>query len=158
VRVGINIPDPTKPESLVKYLAEVQRVVDSLIEFGNPQNPFDDQSSTLADGATHNGSLQNIHGSWVEVEVDTANSSVTCTHNLNVPIAVAGEPNVRWLVFGFEHDGNTADAASTLSVNFETGDTITTDAIDLYFHVGGTRVVDGDHKLKATLFFVPAVR
>jgi hypothetical protein len=153
--------DPEKPESIVKAVTEVTRVVDGEIEFGNPQNPYDDQSTTLAGAGTpttHNGSVQNIKGQWVEVEVSAADTATTCTHNLNQTVAVAGEPNVRWIVFGFEHDGNTADAASTLSANFETGDTITADAIELRFYVGGTRVVDGDHKLKVTLFFIPAVQ
>jgi hypothetical protein len=146
---------------MVKAITELTRVVDRDIEFGNPQNPYDDQSTTLAGAGTpttHNGSVQNIRGQWVEVEFSAADTAVAFTHNLNSDVAVAGEPNVRWIVFGLEHDGNTADAASTLSVSFETGDTITANAIQLRLYVGGTRVVDGDHKAKATLFFIPAVR
>jgi len=113
--------------------------------------------------ANHNGTTENIAGSWVEVTFDTPDSAVTCHHNLfrhwpTYTLPVTGEPNVRWLVFAFSHDGNTVDAASTLSINFEEGDTVTTNSIALRLYVGGTRVVDATHPCTATLFFVPAVR
>ena len=92
-RVGVNLPKPDDPLSLAQYLADVQRVLDSEVEFGHPHHPTDDQSTARADGAVHNGVLQNIRGSWVEVEVDTApglGAAITCTHNLGVAVAAAG--------------------------------------------------------------------
>jgi hypothetical protein len=165
-KIPTTVVDPEKPQSIVKAVTEIARVVDGNVEFGNPQNPYDDQDDTLAGSdvpTTHNGFLQNIKGSWVEEEIGSKwalGAAVTCYHNLNVPVAVAGLPNVRWLVFGFQHDGNgvAADTTCTVSANFQAGDTVATDSIQLRFYAAGARVVDQTHLLKVTLFFTPAVR
>ena len=153
------IVDPRDPQSVVDHLYRVQRVVDGDVEFGHPQDPADPQSTTLADGATHNGTLLNIRGSWVEVEVAALDTAVTFTHNLAQPIVSASVPNVRWLHFLYEHDGTgVTDGTAVVSCNYETGDTVGENAIALRFYAAGGRTVDGDHPLRATLFFVGAVR
>jgi hypothetical protein len=121
-------------------LGQMARAINGFIEFGN----VTDQDT-------------NIRGTWVEQSFTAADTKTVVTHNMNIPISVAGAPNVRWLCFGFEHDGDTTDAASTLSVNFEAGDAVAVNTIELRLYVGGTRVVDGDHPVTATLFFTPAV-
>jgi len=115
-KVPANIPDPEKPESIIKGVTDVTRVVDGEIEFGNPTDPRDDESTTLAGSGTpteHNGSIQNIKGSWVEVEIGATGAqpamgldeAVECIHNLDVPVVATDEPNVRWFVAGIQHDG-----------------------------------------------------
>lgn len=163
-RVPQTVVNPEDPRSIVEHLYRVQRVVDGRLEFGSPQNPNDPASVTLANGVAHNGTLQNLLGSWVEVDVTAADTLVNCVHNLGVPVTVVAatnQPNVRWLVFGFQHSGNGANAASTLSCNFELGDaaSITENSFPLRFYVGGGRTVGADpDDLRVSIFFVPAVR
>jgi hypothetical protein len=161
-RIGQNLPDPNNPKSLVDFLGEVRRVVDGNIEFGNPQDPADDTSSTLAGSTTgaHPGTLSNIKGTWCEADVDTLDSPITFYHNLNIDVAVSGEPNVRWLFSDYVHDGTgVTDGTAVISCNFEpTTCTVTTTSIDLQFYAAGGRTVDVTHLLKVSLFFVPAVR
>jgi hypothetical protein len=152
--------DPKKPETLVDMIEELTLQEEGRISYGSPQNPEDLADTTLAGSAAgaHAGTLENMEGSWVELDVETADWPTTCYHNLNTPVAVAGSPNVRWLVFGYQHDGNTADVASTVSCSFEVGDIVAVNSIELRFYVGGTRVVNKDHPLKVTLFFIRAIR
>jgi len=163
-RVPRYLVDPEDPQSIVQQSEEIQRVVDGDIEFGHPNDPEDITSTTPAGSTSlaHNGNVQNIAGSWVEAKYTSANSTFTCYHNLfpdpEYTLPVTGEPNVRWLVFGFSHDGNTIDAASTLSVDFVEGDTVAANSIQLRLHAAGTRVVDATHPVTVTLFFIPAVR
>jgi hypothetical protein len=157
--------DPKDPNAVITQVEEIRRTLDYLVEFGNPQDPTDATSTTLAGAAAgnHPGTLQNIFGSWVEVEVSTADTAVTCYHNLNMPV-ITGEPNVRWLVFGLEHDGwdgGIVGAASwdgAMSCSFQTGDTINVNDIQLRFYAVAPRVIAAAHPLKATLFFIPAIR
>jgi hypothetical protein len=164
-RIPRFLVDPDKPESIVQQMEEIHRVADGDIGFGHPNDPNSIGSTTAAGAAdvNHNGTLENITGSWVEVTFPALDTAVTCHHNLfrNWPdyvLPITGEPNVRWLVFGFSHDGDTADAASTLSVNFEKLDTVAANSIQLRLYKAGARVVDGTHPVTATLFFIPAVK
>ena len=163
-RVPRLVVDDRQPKSIVEQLSRLLRVVDGDLGFGSPQDPTDPTSTTLANGASHNGTLENVKGSWVEVDVTAADTLVNCVHNLGVPVTVVSatnQPNVRWMVFGFQHSGTGANAASTLSCNYETGDaaSITENSFPLRFYVGGGRTVGADpDDLRVTLFFTPAVR
>ncbi len=167
-RVGANVGDPRDPVANAETITRVQAVVDSQIEFGDPLSPLDPTSTVLAGGPVigsfqkHNGSLQNIAGSWVEVSITGEGGATTYNHNLNVPISLGTrnleEPNVRWLFANFSHDGNGIDGPSTLSLNYQEVDPITVNSIDLRLHVGGARVVDGTHPCKVSVFFIPVVR
>lgn len=91
------------------------------IQFGTPADPNDETSTVLAGDITatpvHNGTLDDVDGSWVEIEINstvkhTLADPITCTHNLFTEEATnwpnepeTGEPNVRWFVVGWEHDG-----------------------------------------------------
>ena len=160
MRVPRVIVDPSNPLSVVEHVYRIQRTMDGDIEFGTPNDPRDPASTTLANGSDHNGDLQNIRGSWVEVSITTGgnglNNQITCTHNLNVQVLSGTTPNVRWLVFGFQHDGTGALAGSSITAVYS-GGTVTADSIQLKFWAGGL-TVDGSHPLKVTLFFVPVVR
>lgn len=155
-RVPRVIVDPTQPQSIVEHLGRVQRVLDGEVEFGNPQDPTDPQSTTRANGVAHNGTVLNVRGSWFEAAVTALNTNVTCTHNLGLPIVSASSPNVRWLVFGWQHDGTGAGAGSSVSAVY-VGGAVTTNSIVLRFFAAG-RTVDVIHPLTVSLFFVPAVR
>lgn len=93
----------------------------AIISFGHPTDPNDETSDVLAGDMTavpaHNGTLDDIDGSWVELEINgtagtTLDDAITCSHNLFTEEATAwdeepvtDEPNVRWFVVGWEHDG-----------------------------------------------------
>lgn len=163
MRIGRTLPDPSDPKSIVEYLARSQRIIDGFIEVGSPQNPNDPASTTLADGSAHNGTLVNMAGAWVEVDVTAADTKFDCVHNLGAQVLVSGGnnlPNVRWQVMGFQHNGTGAIATSTLSVNYDSRDqaSISTTSFPLRLYVGVTRTVNGGNPVRVTLFFTPAVR
>ena len=167
----VNI-NPEDPNSIAEALSVLLRVVDREIEFGHPQNPIGEDATSSAQVAgaaggaipAHNGVLENIRGSWVEIIVDssaTADTKIDCVHNLNVPMTSGvAEANVRWMVMGIKHSGLNAVAASTISVSYETGDSgsITADSFPLRVYAEGTRTVNDANPIKITLFFIPAVR
>lgn len=164
-RVARVLYDPSDPKSVAEHASRVQRVVDGLIEFGSPQDPTNPQSTTRADGASHNGILQNMDGSWFEaVLTATGKSTVTCIHNLNVATTQpATAPNVRWLVFGVMHDGTGADATSIYRVHvwWQAPSAPTADQIVLGFDIvtaGTAPTINGSHPVVVTLFFTRAVR
>jgi hypothetical protein len=159
--------DPENPQSIVQQQEEITKVVDGEVSFGNPQDPNDIDSTTLAGQApaagNHPGTLENIEGSWVEMSIDTLDQEYLFYHNLNVPVTIdsaVNQPNVRALHFWYEHDGTGAVAASTISYNYETGDAgnITENAMPLRFYAEATRTIDNTHPLKVSLFFIRAVR
>jgi len=158
MRVPLVIVDPKNPLSIVEHLSRVQRTVDGQIEFGTPQDPNDPASTTLANGSAHNGTLLNILGSWVEVSVGAAqvNTNLTFTHNLDVQVLGATTPNVRWLVFGWQHSGVGSLAGSSVSLVYTDG-TVTANSIGLRVWAGGL-TVDGGNQLKVSAFFIPSVR
>ena len=104
----------------------------------------------------------NIHGAWVRGEFTAKDTATVFTHNLGVPIADGTAsastfiPNVRWLIFMMAHDGNAAQIGSVMSINFEIGDEITENSIELRLYSVAGRLIDSDHKVYVDLFFVPA--
>lgn len=163
-RIPRVVVDPKDPRSIVEHLYRVQREVDGRLEFGSPQNPNDPTSTTRALGGVHNGTLQNIDGSWFEAVLTAAGrTSVTCTHNLDVStLNPAATPNVRWLVFGWMHNGTGGSAATRLDLAvWYQGGTRTANAIDLIFDVtvtAGALTIDGSNPVVVSLFFTRAVR
>lgn len=166
MKIAAPLPDPKAPEfpdQIVSFLREVRRFADGMVEFGHPQDPTDPSATGLAGATTtsHPGTLVNIRGTWVELDVTALDTDTRCYHNLNLLVPYTGEPNVRWLLFGVIHDGtNVAAGDEVVSCNFEEGSAVDADYIDLKFYRDGSgpRTVDGTHPLKVTLFFIPAVR
>jgi hypothetical protein len=167
-RTGKFISDPRDPLAISEAVSRLQTIVDNEIEFGNPLDP-NDSSSTTAPGDTagtpqHNGTLQNIRGSWVEVEFDGTGAAnyQDFHHNMGLPEGAAGEPNVRWLCTNFRHSGAGAVGASTLSLEFD--DSVAapsnpTNTIRLVLRAEGTRTIAaGANAVKVSVFFIPAVR
>lgn len=155
--------DPHDLRSVAEALTEVIRILDSQVEFGNPQDPRSRSSVELAGDAaaapsTHNGQLMNIRGSWVELEFTALDTEFVAHHNLGAPI-FNSEVNVRWITMGIRHDGNTVSGGvDTFSVLHEDGGTLTTNTIGLRAYAAATRVVDADHPLHVSLFFIKANR
>lgn len=162
--------DVEDPQALSQWLTEVAREFNGQVSFGSPQEEADATSTTLPGTslASHPGTLLNVEGSWCEQEVtqtgDSGGGEVVFFHNLFAhdpayTLPSSGNPNVRWLVFGFEHTGTGVGANSdaSISCNFRTGDTLTANSIGLRFF-SPNRTIDGTDKLKVTLFFTRAVR
>ena len=162
-RIPQAVINPEDPQAVVEHIYRIQRVVDGKLEFGSPQDPTDPASATLANGVSHNGTLQNTLGAWFSVNVTALDTVVACVHNLNVPITVVGgvnQPNVLWPFVCYRHDGTGATGASCFSCNYETGDaaSITVDSFPLRFYSSSGRTVDGTHPLRVDIYFIPAVR
>lgn len=91
----------------------LERILSGWVEFGHPNHPLTLSETLAGDNAaadTHNGLRDNIAGSWVEVEVTALDTPVICNHNLGQTITAVDAnddptPNVRWLLFAFQHDG-----------------------------------------------------
>ena len=166
MRVPRVLTDPSKPESFVEHLKQLQRVVDGNVEFGSPQDPSDPASTVLANGTTHNGTIVNMLGSWVERDVVASElgTLILFRHNLSIPYITVGgarQPNVRWLLFGFQHSGaGPTGAGSTISCNYDTRDeaSIDEDNFPLRFYAAARTVGADPDDLRVTLFFVPVVR
>ena len=159
-RTGTKLPNPDDPNEIVQSIKGLLDQADGGISFGHPQDPASDSSTTLAGAGTHNGTLENLNGSWVEITFNTSvtfGSSITCTHNLNLDIPVSTEPNVRWLIFGATHDGTGDSGTYAIDAYFQDGDAITANSIDLFFGINDLTVNDAS-PLTVTLFFIPAVR
>jgi hypothetical protein len=167
------IPEGQFQDAAAEQLKDIILVIDSKLQFGDPQDPYDPSSATLAGDTAaaghHNGTSANIDGSWVEAKAEATGASVvTFTHNLNIDnpqyaVPVTGEPNVRWLVFGWTHDGDGVDGTSgaTVNVGFINGDTVVANSIDLRVSVAtvGTAItINATHPLILTLFFTRATR
>ena len=167
-------PDPI---AIGQQVDEVVRVVDSNIEFGEPQDPSNPTSAVraglVASATSHNGTTSNISGSWVETSlVITGVTIVTCYHNLYLnndqyTVPVTGEPNCRWLHFGVMHDGDPggaapADASTRIGVDvaFVDGAVNANDIqLRMNLRVEGTRpTIDATHPVLVTLFFTKATR
>ena len=164
--------------ALGQQLDSVVQTVDGRIGFGEPQDPNDPTSTTLAGAGFgtpaaghHNGTVANIEGSWVEIALTTLGmTKATCYHNLYLDnpqyaVPVTGQPNCRWLPFGVQHDGTGKDsglASSRVGVDVcFLGDTVAANSIQLRFNVrseGDEVTVDSDHPVLVTLFFTRATR
>ena len=168
------LPTPGDWETTISYLKAIGQVLEN-IEFGDPLDPNDPQSTTLA-GSTatgagsHPGTTINIAGAWVEVTINNASGGLDavhlCYHNLNLPVFIepgpVNAPNVRWLLFGYHHSGTGVTGGDAIiSCNYETGDqaSITANAFPLRFYAPNRTVdVNDADPLVATLFFTAAVR
>ena len=157
---------------VAQQVDELLSVVDDKIEFGEPQDPNDPTATGLAGAmgaaGAHNGTTSNVAGSWVEVRIEAAGRTThTCTHNLYLDspqyvVPVTGQPNCRWMVFGWQHDGEGTSGTTELMLNvwFQSG-TVSANAIALEVSVdlhASTITLDGDHPILLTLFFTRATR
>jgi len=161
-------PPSKEPEESVKGIWSAYKTLVKIfqrqVSFGHPNHPVDPGYTTPSAGSTdtaHNGLLDNIHGSWVEVEFTSNVIGKVCWHNLDVPVLDINTPNVRWQVFGVFHDrAGAAPQAAPMGVSFHAGaGVVTRNWIVLQLDSpAASRTIDADHPVKVTLFFIPAVR
>ena len=156
---------PTVGGDLESDIARLEEVVDKHLDFGEVYLPEDWQplGTGVEPGTTStasNGLPGNFRGAWVEAWFEAVDTATTFYHNLDNPVfGAANQLNVMWLTFGFLHDNNgvgTGTPDEDLSINFQSGDTYTTDSIELRLYGGGGRIIDSIHPVVVTLFFMPA--
>jgi hypothetical protein len=164
--------DPKNPESMAKAIKDLATAVDGGIEFGDHNRPLDPTSTDRAGDSSvseqHNGSLINIQGSYVTVQVDTLTNGaqdITCNHNLYLDnpeyTLISGTVNVNWQVHRFTHNGTGLIPPIGLSVMYNETKTIAVNSIELTFGVlFGAGSIDDilTNPLSVTLFFTKAVR
>jgi len=161
-RVPRVIVDPANPKSIVEHLFNVQRVVDGKMEFGSPQDPRDPTSATRADGVAHNGTILNMNGSWFSGLIEAVGrTDLTCIHNLDTPVT-AGLIPVRWLVWGWSHNGTGGGVATELDLSvWYMGGAVTAQSIVLAASVNliaGALTINAGNPLRLDLWFERAVR
>ena len=145
--------------TLEQRVDRLEEVINGKLGFGNAELPSETVIRGLLPGQTStvpNGTPGNIYGSIVGQQV-TANRGVTTFyHNLGIP--VVDGLNVRWFVIAMEHDGQGVGSNFvTISLNFQTGDTVTENSVQLRW-AAPTRTVDAFHPLYFEVFFIPGVR
>ena len=131
--------DPQNAKQIADVLVELQQQLNR-VEFG-----------------TFESGLQNIRGQWVEGEFQALDTELVFSHNLAWPI-FNSEVNVQWILMGMRHDGTGATGASTLSINHEDGDTLTTNTIGLRLYSGGGHTIGAGNPVRVKLFFIPGTR
>lgn len=182
------LQDKVTLESLQSQLDQLTSTVNGQLGFGDPVHPtspaipFGDVPAGNIplvgfEDLAHNGTLDNIQGSWVEVQIEgpsypsLTTSTHICYHNLyaNDPdyvVPVANQPNCRWLVAGAMHDGFGANPLAAFHVRvayvaYTTG-LVTPTSISLQFGMTwqgpGPFPVDVFHPIRVTLFFIKATR
>lgn len=161
-RVPRVIVNPDDAKSLVEHLYRVQRVVDGQMEFGSPQDPRDPTSTTVANGVAHNGTILNMNGSWFSGIIEAVGrTDLTCVHNLDTP-TTAGLIPVRWLVWGWSHNGTGGGVGTELDLAlWYMGGAVTANSIVLAASVQvpvGALTINAANPLRLDLWFERAVR
>jgi hypothetical protein len=152
------IQNPEDPDSIAEWSRTVADLLNGQLSIGEPVS----EDATLKP----NGVKGHLLGSFVNVVIGTGDldAAFTCTHNLNIPQKGTGtaptELNVCWTIVRAEHSGNGAGVTSTISCNYETGDAVTANAIDLRFYANARTVADPapDDRIFITLRSFPATR
>ena len=149
------IPDPNDPESVAEWARGIANLLNGQLSIGEPIS----QDTTMFP----NGVKGHLVGSFVvRSDIVLADTAYTFTHNLNIPNKGAGNDplNVCWEVVRFIHDGTNVNAASTLSVNYDSRDAagVLDNSIDLRFYVGGARTIAAPNPLTAALWFFPTTQ
>jgi len=152
--LGVDEQDPntTAIRLIVEYLTRAAEVTNGQLGFGLPP------------GASETASKDNIHGAWVRGTFEATDTKLVFSHNLNLPLSdgtatsTGNIPNVRWFVTMLSHSGaGAAVGASTMNVQFEQGDTVTPNSIELRLYAEATRTIAaGANAVTADLFFIPA--
>lgn len=152
--------DPENPDAVAEWARAVADWANGQVSIGEPVATIGDGSG-IVDPLRPNGVKGHLLGSFVvRSDIVLADTVYTFTHNLNIPNkAVANDPlNVCWVVVRLVHDGTAVNEASTISVNYESGDAVTENAIDLRFYIGGARTIAAPNPLTAALWFFPTTR
>lgn len=150
-------PQPTG--GLADRISMLEYIAVSKVGFGTPTDPQDASGTVLAGSAltSHNGFTDNFEGSWVTVQFEARNVPTTVFHNLNVPIVLDGQLNVRWINFGMSSVNVLATRVIGMEFDaFQDIPSITENSFDLRVH--GNMAITAGVPLFVTLFVIPAVR
>lgn len=162
----MQLPDkePSKTlEGIWSAYHTFRKIFERNVSFGHPNHPIDPTYTAPQAGiqyGAHNGLLDNIQGSWVEV-LFSDEGPERCYHHLHLDVVTAAwDRNVRWLVWGIAHDdAGTAPLNSAINIYWKVGDAVAANYIDLRIAwVPIARDINAFHQAKVTLFFIPAVR
>jgi hypothetical protein len=122
-KIRSHVHNPDDPKAMSERLTDAGRALDATTQFGgvyfgHPANPFEEDDTTLAGSSAtaHNGLIENVRGSWVELEFSALDTAVEAIHNLSIPVINANKPNVRWIVMGVQHAGTQGTRFSDLQV------------------------------------------
>ena len=180
-RIGSNV----SLETLQAQIDRLRSIINGKIGFGDPNFPANPTIDILAGNPpivgfevlAHNGSLDNIQGSWVEV-ILTSTAAVhtkVIHHNLYlndpdyvVPVLDAAtgrhQPNCRWFIMGVMHDGLSTDATTSIRADAAYvggAGLVTPNTISLKFGlvlVGNAPAINVFHPVRVTMFFIKATR
>ncbi len=151
-RSGDSPGDPTDLNGLAKTVTALDDIVTGGFNKGSPQNPLDDSDTGLAGGGSgsHNGTTDNINGSWVEVDFTAIDTAVAFRHNLGVILTgVTDDRNVRWEIDGLRHDADGIAGSGLLTAVSLTGSVgVVTSA---YGNIGNS----GGHVMGSALSKIP---
>jgi hypothetical protein len=116
-------------------IAELQDIIDGQIWDGSPT-----------------GEPNNSEGVWV-VGMHTGTGAVTYAHNLDISTAgfAVDGLNVTWRIAGIKHSG--AGTLDAISLEFQAGDTVNVDDIQLRARYGGRTVGAAPNDIMIAVFF-----
>lgn len=146
---------------MARDVARLVREFDGSVDEGHPGDPAGPTSAVRAGSTTtaHPGTLMNTRLAWVELIVPTdgvLNANITCYHNFNLTLLTAGEPNVRWRLAGWRHNGTGAGVGTAVSVGYIDG-IIAANSIQLRVYAN-TLTVDAPNPLRVCIQLIPAER
>lgn len=97
----------------------------------------------------------NLAGTFVSANI-TGTGAVSFAHNLDVSLQgfPSSAPNVGWVVIGLRHSGAGA-TADGIVLEYQTGDSVTTNAIELRARYGGRTVASGANSIDVLVWFFP---
>ena len=155
---------PIPGADLPRRVRRLQETADKHLGFGDPTTPEFGASPAGADNlagvaaTSHNGTIDNVAGTWALALFNTLDTPKTLYHNLDVP--TDNGLNVRWLITRLLHSGATTGPAyvgtELITVMYEEGDTITNNTIELRCYARGNRKVSGFDWVIVNFFFIPA--
>lgn len=134
-------------EDVVNAYRALADVLSAGLHLGDPTHP---QGTTQHP----NGQLANFDISFVQVSFEATGTAVAFQHNLGASTTGVSNdtPNVCWLVIGAKHDGTASAGTHPWSLEYQEGDTIGADSIELRLRkAGGT--VDATHPFKVVVCF-----
>ena len=143
-KVPGGLPSPDDPDAVVEFLGEIATILDGQLGHAD----FD-----KGDSGRPNGILDNFRESYVRVEITAADTAVTFSHNLDLPV-VSGSVNVVWEAVCLAHSG-AGTSPGPLSLEYQDGDSVGNNSIQLRLRSAGSRTIDASNPVRALVRFVP---
>lgn len=130
---GIFIPEMPQLnglEDLEDHLQAVSEWGGSVTDKLNGGLSLGDPTHPQSGSEFPNGLRGNLASSYVVNSVTAAGTAVDYTHNLDIGVGAANALNVFWFA-GFKHSGVGASSISAMSLDFQVGDTVGADSVQL---------------------------